>query len=132
MTACSFASAKWPHWAGPGRTLLRVSVGRDGDERLAALDDAGLVERLHGELRAALGLAAGTVADTWRVNRWPGSFPQYRVGHAELVKRIYDEARRNLPGVTFCGSSYRGAGIPACIASGRAAARAVCSPRLAA
>jgi protoporphyrinogen/coproporphyrinogen III oxidase len=123
MTACSFGSAKWPHWAAPGRTVLRVSAGRDGDERAFDLDDEALVELLATEVATALGMADRP--DSWRVDRWPDSFPQYRVGHAALAKRITSGLRRSHPGVTVCGASYHGAGIPACISSGRAAARTI-------
>lgn len=124
MTACSFASQKWPHWAAPGRTLLRVSAGRAGDRRIDELSDEDLVERLSAEVADAL--PAPTAADTWRVNRWPDAFPQYGVGHSERVRRAEEALRRKVPGVALCGSSYRGVGIPACIASGRAAARSLC------
>jgi oxygen-dependent protoporphyrinogen oxidase len=120
MTACSYAGAKWPHWAAPGRTLLRVSTGRDGDRRYTGMDDETLVARLAGELR----LVAGAKGDPtgWRVSRWADAFPQYRVGHLLTVARI--EAA--LPaGVRLAGSSYRGAGVPACIGSGRKAAAAL-------
>lgn len=121
MTACSFASSKWPHWADPGRTLLRVSAGRTGDYRAMAMDDAELVERLAAEVAEALGTRQSP--DIWRVNRWPDSFPQFQVGHRDLVARIFSALRRDYPGVTLCGSAYQGSGIPACIASGRRAAQ---------
>jgi oxygen-dependent protoporphyrinogen oxidase len=123
MTACSFASSKWPHWANPGRTLLRVSSGRSGDRRAVAMSDSELVERLAAEVGEALGTRE--TPDNWRVHRWPESFPQFRVGHRALVERIFDDLRRDYPGVTLCGAGYQGSGIPACIASGRRAARSV-------
>lgn len=121
-TACSFASAKWPHWAGPGRTILRVSAGRYADERAMAMGDDELAGRMAEEVATMTGW--DRAPDTWRVSRWPRSFPQYRVGHRELVGTVEAGLRRDFPGVGVCGSSYGGAGIPACIASGRAAGRA--------
>jgi oxygen-dependent protoporphyrinogen oxidase len=123
MTACSFGSAKWPHWANPDRAVLRVSTGRDGDNRGFDLDDERLVDRLADEVGTALRMTDRP--DTWRVNRWPNSFPQYRVGHPALVADISDTLRRTHPMVSVCGASYHGAGIPACISSGRTAARRV-------
>jgi protoporphyrinogen/coproporphyrinogen III oxidase len=123
MTACSFGSAKWPHWAQPGRTVLRVSAGRDGDNRAMDLGDDQLVDRLSQEVGAALNTSE--VPGHWRVSRYPNSFPQYRVGHAQLVRGITDGLRQSHSGVVLCGASYYGAGIPACIASGRGAARSV-------
>jgi len=121
LTACSYGSAKWPQWAGAGHVVLRASAGRAGDERALALGDAALVDRLHGELTAALGLTAAPADSV--VARWPGAFPQYTVGHLARVDAIEASLARDLPGVALAGSSYRGVGIPACIASGRAAAR---------
>jgi oxygen-dependent protoporphyrinogen oxidase len=123
MTACSFGSAKWPHWAEPGRTVLRVSAGRDGDNRALELSDAELVDRLSQEVGAALNISE--VPGHWRVSRYPNSFPQYRIDHARLVSGIADDLRRTHPAVILCGAGYHGAGIPACIASGRGAARSV-------
>jgi oxygen-dependent protoporphyrinogen oxidase len=123
MTACSYADTKWPHWSSPGRVLLRVSTGRHGDLRHRRLDDATLVSRLAGELR----LVAGATGEplSWRVSRWADAFPQYRVGHLSTVARIEATLRTASPGVRLAGSSYRGAGVPACIASGRRAAAAL-------
>lgn len=123
MTACSFASQKWPHWAAPGRSVLRVSAGRAGDRRIDQLSDEDLVERLSAEVAVALGAPAAP--DTWRVNRWPDAFPQYGVDHSKRVEQAERAVRTKLPGVALCGSSYRGIGVPACIASGRAAARSL-------
>lgn len=120
MTACSMGSSKWPHWRLPGRVVLRVSVGRQGDRRAEQLDDPELVDRLAGELRAALGARGGPAAA--RVSRWREAFPRYGVGHPGLVAGIRAELSRRLPGVALAGASYDGAGVPACIASGRAAA----------
>jgi oxygen-dependent protoporphyrinogen oxidase len=122
-TACSYAGAKWPHWATPGRTLLRVSTGRDGDRRFTGMEDETLVARLAGELR----LVAGATGDpsAWRVSRWPDAFPQYRVGHLQAVARIEARLQATAPGVRLAGASYRGAGVPACIGSGRRAAAAI-------
>ena len=120
MTACSLGSAKWPHWSDSETMVLRVSAGRAGDRRAMQLDDETVVDRLQAEVDQALGSAPAPLA--WRVSRWPEAFPQYQVGHLERVGRIEDALRRALPSVAVAGASYRGSGIPACIASGRRAA----------
>lgn len=128
MTACSFASQKWPHWSGPDRTLMRISAGRFGDDRIDRMDDEALAGQLAGELARALGNPAAASPEHWRVNRWPGAFPQYVVGHVRLVEKVEEYLRREMPQVALCGSSYRGVGIPACIAAARAAAASLCPP----
>jgi oxygen-dependent protoporphyrinogen oxidase len=122
MTGCTYLSRKWPHLANAGDELIRVSVGRDGDERYLELDDAELSAAAFAELARVLEIRGGP-ADT-RVTRWPGAFPQYRVGHLIRVAQI-EEAVSDLPGLAVAGAAYRGVGIPACIGSGRNAARAV-------
>lgn len=117
MTACSFASNKWPHWSpGPGTMVLRVSAGRAGDHRAMAMSDDDLVAALHAELGEVLGLTAPPIEA--RVTRWVDGFPQYEPGHSARVARI--EAALP-PHVRMAGAALYGVGIPACIASGRAA-----------
>ena len=59
-----------------------------------------------------------------RITRWVDSFPQYRPGHFEEVDRLEHAFDVAAPGVVFAGASYRGIGIPSCIAdANRAAAR---------
>jgi oxygen-dependent protoporphyrinogen oxidase len=123
VTACSFASAKWPHWGSPDVAVLRASVGRYGDQRALELDDASLADRVQAEVSLSLG--SNAVPVEWRISRWPSSFPQYEVGHLERIKRVEAALASAAPAVALAGASYRGAGLPACIASGRAAARAV-------
>ena len=48
--------------------------------------------------------------------------PQYRVGHADLVRRIEEDVAR-VPGVEIAGGAYHGIGIGDCIREGRAAAQ---------
>ncbi len=123
MTACSFASNKWPHWASEGRAVVRVSAGRAGDARAMDLDDDDLAARLVAELGQALRQSLSP--DAIRISRWPEAFPQYQVGHARRVEQLEATVRHALPRVALAGASYHGAGLPACIASGRRAARAV-------
>ncbi len=120
MTACSFGSSKWPHWAAPGHTVVRLSAGRHGDDRAVELDDGPLVERLAGELARFTGWRSAPVA--WRVSRWAHSFPQYTPGHAGRVGAAENQLRQLLPNVTLAGAAYGGVGIPACVESGRRAA----------
>jgi oxygen-dependent protoporphyrinogen oxidase len=58
------------------------------------------------------------------VARWPEAFPQYRVHHLLRTTGV-ESAVARLGGIAVAGSAYRGVGIPACIASGKAAARAI-------
>lgn len=121
MTACSFGSQKWPHWApSPDVSVLRVSAGRAGDDRAVRMSDTDVVAALRAELRDALGLVGEPVEV--RVSRWVDGFPQYAPGHAARVASIKTALSKDAPYVRIAGSPVDGVGIPACIASARAAA----------
>ncbi len=120
MTACSWASTKWPHLSRPGQFVLRASAGRYGDDRAMGMDDNTLVESIRADLATTMGLTAEP-SDV-RVTRWPRSFPQYTPGHLDRVDTIESRLATDAPGVVVAGAAYRGVGIPACINSGRQAA----------
>jgi oxygen-dependent protoporphyrinogen oxidase len=122
VTACTYLSQKWPLLSKPGEVLVRASAGRFGDERPSAMTDEELVGRVTAELTLLTGLVGPPSA--WSVTRWPDAFPQYRVHHLLRATAIESAARRH-PALAVAGSAYRGVGIPACVASGRAAATLV-------
>jgi oxygen-dependent protoporphyrinogen oxidase len=124
LTACTWMSSKWPELAVPGEVLVRASLGRDGDERALHMDDETLVARTTAELAAPMGLR--TPPEEVVVTRVPSAFPQYPVGHLGRVAAMEHEAAR-LGGLALAGAYLQGVGLPACIASGRRAARAVTS-----
>jgi oxygen-dependent protoporphyrinogen oxidase len=119
MTACSFGSNKWPHWSRPGQVVLRVSAGRAGDNRAIEMGDEEVVDALDAELRQAIGVVGPPLAP--RITRWVDGFPQYAPGHRARVHRIESALRRDAPTIRVAGAALHGVGIPACIASGRAA-----------
>jgi len=122
VTGCTYLSRKWPGLARPGDELIRLSVGRFGDDRPDAMDDDELTAAAFGELGRILGVD-GRPGESL-VTRWHGAFPQYTPGHLDRTGRV-ETAVAELPGVAVAGSAYRGVGIPAVVGSGRAAARAV-------
>ena len=58
------------------------------------------------------------------MTRYADAFPQYRVHHLLRTAGV-EAAVARLGGVAVAGAAYHGVGIPACIASGRAAAHAL-------
>ena len=119
--AATFLSQKW-QWvrdAAPDHEVVRFSVGRYGDERALDLSDAALTEAVVAEVRDVLGVVDGPSASA--VTHWARSLPQYPVGHRSRVVT----ARQALPlGIAVAGAAWDGVGIPACVASGWAAADA--------
>ena len=122
LVACSITSTKFPARAREGSVLIRAHVGRVGEADPCALSDGELVEMVHRELAAKLGVSAPPTMT--RVYRWPQAIPQYNVGHKDRVALIRARLTR-LPGLAVAGATYRGIGIPDCISSGDEAAEAV-------
>ncbi|GII83495.1 protoporphyrinogen oxidase [Sphaerisporangium siamense] len=124
VKAVTFSTVKWPHLAeaDPGVLVLRCSIGRLGEEFLLQRDDDELVALAMNEMAEIMGVR-GLPLDT-RVTRWGGALPQYEVGHLDRVARVR-AAVAVQPGLAVCGAAYDGLGVPACVASARAAAASV-------
>jgi oxygen-dependent protoporphyrinogen oxidase len=118
VKAVTFSTVKWPHLATAGMEIVRCSVGRIGEEALLQRADDELARLAGGELAEATGVRGAPVAA--RVTRWGGALPQYTVGHLDRVARIRAAVAAQ-PGLAVCGAAYDGVGIPACIATARAA-----------
>ncbi len=127
VKAVTFSTVKWPHLAasspsGDGDAALeivRCSVGRIGEEALLQRADDELAALAAAELAAATGVRGAPAAT--RVTRWGGALPQYTVGHLDRVAAIRAAVAAQ-PGLAVCGAAYDGVGIPACVATARAAA----------
>ncbi|HEU0116543.1 MAG TPA: protoporphyrinogen oxidase, partial [Thermomicrobiales bacterium] len=119
ILACTWTSLKWSGRAPAGSALLRVFLGRWGQEDALAGSDAALIDTARAEVAARLGARGAPVLV--RVRRWPHGLPQYVLGHLDRLARI-DGALARHPMLALAGNAYRGVGIPDCIASGEAAA----------
>lgn len=120
LTACSWATTKWPHLdVDPSVALLRASAGHDGDDRGVQLSDDELVSGLLADLRTTMGLRAAP--SEVRVTRWPRSFPQPRPGHLAAVAAAEAALTCAAPRLAMTGAWARGVGVPACIREARAA-----------
>lgn len=131
IKAATFSSAKW-EWVDAlddDTVLLRASLGRAGETAVLQRDDADLVDLALGDLRTVLGSDLPDALDA-HVQRWGGGLPQYAVGHIDRVAAILEEVA-GLPALGVAGAAYQGVGIPACVASGRTAAREVAAQVLA-
>jgi oxygen-dependent protoporphyrinogen oxidase len=116
--ACTWTSTKFPHRAPDGYALIRVFVGRAGQESDIPWDEAGLLDLAREELEFTLGIIAEPLVS--RVFIWESAMPQYNLGHPEKLAQI-DAALEKHPGLALAGNGYRGIGIPDCIHSGELA-----------
>jgi protoporphyrinogen oxidase len=113
VRACSYASLKYPGRAPGECVLLRAFVGP------AVEDPAGAAA---AELRGVLGIRGDPL---WtRRFTWSRGIPRYLPGHATHVAQVRTGLVRLRP-LAIAGSGFDGAGVSACVRSGRAAARLV-------
>jgi oxygen-dependent protoporphyrinogen oxidase len=120
--ACTWTSSKFPHRVPEGYALLRIFIGRAGQEAVLEGSDGDLLQIVRTELEQTLGISAAPLFH--RIFRWPDSMPQYNLGHPERLARIENRLTQHA-GLLVAGSAYRGIGIPDCINSGEEAARGV-------
>jgi oxygen-dependent protoporphyrinogen oxidase len=122
LTAVTWTSRKFAGRSPDSLALLRGFVGRAGNEEPAALPEDQLIEQVRQELREILGIGA---APTWAgVFRWPRALPQYTLGHPARLDAIASRLA-TMPTLALTGNSYRGVGIPDCIANARRDAAAL-------
>ena len=111
VRACTFASSKFPGRAPRDHALLRAFVTAAGTD---------LEQAAHRALAPILGI---TGAPLWaKTFEWERGIPRYDTDHDSRVAA----ARRRLAGIgpiALAGAGYDGAGVSACVRSGRTAAR---------
>jgi oxygen-dependent protoporphyrinogen oxidase len=120
--ACTWTSTKFPHRAPQGYALIRVFVGRAGQEQVMPRESGALVALAREELQLTLGIQAEPLLS--RVYVWERSMPQYNLGHPERLTQI-SKRLETTPGLALAGNGYRGIGIPDCIRSGETAVESV-------
>ncbi len=120
--ACTWTSTKFPHRAPAEHVLLRVFIGRAGQD--IPWNEKELLEIAMDELEQTLGIHAQPLIA--RVFMWENAMPQYNLGHPETLNRIEAALERH-PGLALAGNGYRGIGIPDCIHSGELAVRRILS-----
>ncbi len=113
VRACSYSSFKYPNRAPASHVLLRAFLGPvDGDPAALA----------HPELANILGIKG---APLWsRAFGWSRGLPRYKPGHEQQVAAVRQELLR-LPPLAVAGAGFDGAGVSACVKSGREAARSI-------
>ena len=113
LRACTFSSAKFPARAPAGHALLRAYLAPgDGDPGSAAHAQLAAILKLRGE-------------PLWsRVFHWSRGLPRYHSTQRHHLADVRHRLQR-FPPIAIAGAGYDGAGISACVRSGREAARLI-------
>lgn len=122
--AFTLSSRKWPHLAERPVTLVRASFGRFGDDALVDAPDAELIDLARADLRTVTGVDSEPIGSF--VQRWHGGLPQYQQHHRDIVAAFESEIA-SVEGLEVAGAMLHGVGVPACVASGTAAAARLAS-----
>ncbi|QLY29347.1 protoporphyrinogen oxidase [Nocardia huaxiensis] len=117
--AFTLSSRKWPHLAARDVALARASFGRFGDSAPLSWTDAELIDAAVADLTTVTGVEIRPLQAV--VQRWPGGLPQYAPGHTARIAELHS-ALADLDGLAVAGAYLNGVGVPACAASGTAAA----------
>ena len=113
LRAGTYSSTKFADRAPRGFVLLRAF--------LAPVSE-GAPAVAHREMAKVLGIAGEPL---WhRLFEWPRGLPRYGPSHAAALAEARERLTRIGP-IFLAGAGYDGAGVSACVRSGRAAARAV-------
>ena len=116
LRACTYSSQKFPGRAPPGRVLLRAFLAA------GAGDPARAAGAAHTQLAAILQLRG---EPPWsRVFQWPRGLPRYHASHRDELREVRHRLAE-LPPIAIAGAGYDGAGVSACVRSGREAARLI-------
>jgi oxygen-dependent protoporphyrinogen oxidase len=122
ILAISFSSRKYAHRAPEGKTLLRVFVGGARHPEMAEMPDDELLPLVREHTEKLLKIDGEP--EFCDMAHWPGTMPQYHVGHRERVARIRAKVS-GLPHLDLAGNAYAGVGIPDCIHGGQLAAERI-------
>lgn len=118
VIAISFSSNKFADRCSDDQLLVRCFIGGAMQSELVDLDDQSLVDIAKKQLNRSLGFDNETIFTS--VHRWKNCMPQYHLGHLDRVTKIENRIASHR-GLAIAGNSYWGVGIPACIASAKAA-----------
>lgn len=121
VAGCTWFSHKWPALAAPdGGITIRCFVGRGDHDPALDLDDRDLVGVVLAELQRLVEVSDEPTRSD--VRRWERALPQYKVGHLERISHIEKLLVARHPLLAVAGASFRGSGIPDCMAQAERAA----------
>ena len=110
LTACTILNQKWPQTTPDDKIVLRVFIGKPGNDVVEHLNDKELSELAVKEIQRIMNFAA---QPEWvRINRLIHCMPQYNVGHRAGITAVRKHVAKHYPNLHLIGTPFDGIGIP--------------------
>ena len=110
LTACTILNQKWPQTTPDDKVVLRVFIGKPGNDVVEQYSDEELSELAVEEIQHIMRFSA---KPEWvRINRLIHCMPQYNVGHRAGIKAVREHVAKHYPNLHLIGTPFDGIGIP--------------------
>ena len=110
LTACTILNQKWPQTTPDDKIVLRVFIGKPGNDVVEHLNDKELSELAVKEIQRIMSFS--TQPEWVRINRLIHCMPQYNVGHRAGIIAVREHVAKHYPNLHLIGTPFDGIGIP--------------------
>lgn len=110
LTACTILNQKWPQTTPDDKIILRVFIGKPGNDVVERYSDEELSGLALKEIQRIMGFKA---SPEWiKINRLIHCMPQYNVGHRAAITAVREHVKKQYPNLYLIGTPFDGIGIP--------------------
>ena len=110
LTACTILNQKWPQTTPDDKIVLRVFIGKPGNDVVEHLNDKELSELAVKEIQRIMSFS--TQPEWVCINRLIHCMPQYNVGHRAGITAVREHVEKHYPNLYLIGTPFDGIGIP--------------------
>lgn len=110
LTACTILNQKWPQTTPDDKIVLRVFIGKPGNDVVEHLNDKDLSELAVKEIQRIMSFS--TQPEWVRINRLIHCMPQYNVGHRAGITAVREHVAKHYRNLHLIGTPFDGIGIP--------------------
>lgn len=110
LTACTILNQKWPQTTPDDKIVLRVFIGKPGNDVVEHLNDKELSELAIKEIQRIMSFS--TQPEWVRINRLIHCMPQYNVGHRAGITAVREHVAKHYPNLHLIGTPFDGIAIP--------------------
>ena len=110
LTACTILNQKWPQTTPDDKIVLRVFIGKPGNDVVERYSDEELSALALKEIQRIMNFNANP---EWiKINRLIHCMPQYNVGHRAAIAAVREHVKEHYPNLYLIGTPFDGIGIP--------------------